>query len=196
MTNDGIDYKKKYEDLKARFIESLDNAFRTGYEQGFNESQVQAQAQQAQMMQQQMAMQQQAMNQAPGGMEGQSVPQEAQQGQGSEMDGMIAELEGLVNKNEPNVADLKKSIEKMKNQIMFSNLSKKTAEIALKKSMSNKIFAPSKSFTINLSENSKQAISAQSKIVDNILNKWENEAQNSARDITQILGTEALTKKE
>jgi hypothetical protein len=52
------------------------------------------------------------------------------------------------------------------------------------------------SYKVNLPEESKQAVSMQSKIVSDILNKWEQEAQNSARDITSVLGTEALAKKE
>lgn len=191
MRNYGIDYKKKYEDLKARFIESLDMAFRTGYEQGYSESQVQAQAEQAQMMQQQIMQQQ-----VPPGMDAQAVPgQQAPQSQGSEMDGLIGELEGLVNKSEVTSDDLKKSIQNIKDVAMFASLSKKTKEIAMNKSL-NKFSNFSNSYKINLSENSKQAITDQAKIVDNVLNKWEQEAQNSTRDIATILGTEALTKGE
>jgi hypothetical protein len=52
------------------------------------------------------------------------------------------------------------------------------------------------SYKVNLPEDAKQAVSMQAKIVDDILKKWEQEAQNSAKDITSILSTEALTKKE
>lgn len=201
--NDGIDYKKKYMDLRARFIEALDVAFRTGYEQGANETQVQNMAQQAQMQAQQAAMMQSQMaagpgmdQQAPGAemspdMQGQGPVPEAG---GDEMDGAIAELEGLVNKKEPSIDDLKKSLETIKNSRMHQKLQKATKQIG--KKMAQAPQPLSLSYSVNLPEESKQVVSMQSKVVSDILNKWENEAQKSARDITSVLGNEALLKKE
>lgn len=206
MKNAGIDYKRKYEELKARYIQALDVAFRAGYEQGFNESQIQSMAQQAQQMQAQMmgmAQQQAAMG---GGMEGQATgspeeqaqmeaEQQAQmQGQqaagGDEMDQAISQLEQLVNKSEPSIDDLKKSIELIKSEHMHKKLTKKTKSVDI----TPKPF--SMSYKSNLTENSKASVALQQKIVDDILRKWEHEESSSSRDITQILGTEALTKKE
>jgi hypothetical protein len=181
----GIDYKKKYEELKARYIQALDVAFRAGYEQGFNESQVQSMAQQAQMAQQQAQMAGQAMPQP--------TEMEQPQDQGlaeDELDQAIAQLEQLVNKSEPSVDDLKKSIEMIKNERMHKKLSSKTKSIDITPKQY------SQSYKLNLSENSKASVSMQQKVVDDILRKWESESANSSRDITQILSTEALTKKE
>lgn len=192
--NDGVDYKKKYMDLRARFVEALDVAFRTGYEQGSNEQQIQNMAQQAQMQAQQAAMMNQGagMNQPPNGAPDQQQP--VPEAGGDEMDSAIAQLEGLVNKSEPSVEDMKKSLEAIKNSRMHQKLQKATKEAGKKMAQPPKPL--SLSYKVNLPEESKQAVSMQSKIVDDILNKWEQEAQNSARDITSVLGTEALTKKE
>jgi hypothetical protein len=204
---DGIDYKKKYMDLRARFVEALDIAFRTGYEQGYNESQIQSMAQQAQMQAQQTAMMQGQMGAAGTGDYGMEQSSEGEMsapetsGQpvgpetgGDEMDAAIAELEQLVNKSEPSIEDMKKSLEVIKNNRMFQKLQKATKEAGKKMGQPPKPL--SLSYKVNLPEDAKQAVSMQSKIVDDILKKWEQEAQNSARDITSILGTEALTKKE
>jgi hypothetical protein len=200
--NDGVDYKKKYMDLRARFVEALDIAFRTGYEQGSNETQVQNMAQQAQMQAQQAAMMQSqmaagpAMNQPPGAEMPPGIDQQAPvpEAGGDEMDAAIAELESLVNKSEPSIEDMKKSLEVIKNNRMFQKLQKATKEAG--KKMGQPPRPLSLSYKVNLPEDAKQAVSMQSKIVDDILKKWEQEAQNSARDITSILGTEAITKKE
>jgi hypothetical protein len=194
---DGIDYKKKYMDLRARFVEALDIAFRTGYEQGYNESQIQSMAQQAQMQAQQTAMMQGQMGAAGAedyGMEQTSEGEmTAPEAGGDEMDAAIAELEQLVNKSEPSIEDMKKSLEVIKNKRMFQKLQKATKEAGKKMGQPPKPL--SLSYKVNLPEDAKQAVSMQSKIVDDILKKWEQEAQNSARDITSILGTEAITKK-
>lgn len=199
MANDGIDYKKKYEDLKSRYIQSLDIAFRTGYEQGFNESQNQNMAQQAQMMQQQAAASAQNAGMPGAGQPGAEGPAGAagdqievpsgEQGSG-DMDQAIAELEQLVNKSEPSISDLKKSIELLKSENAQKKNSKKTKSIDITPKQY------SQSYKVNLPENSKAAVAMQQKVVDDILRKWEQEQNSSSRDIVQILGTEALTKKE
>ena len=200
MKEAGIDYKRKYEELKARYIQALDVAFRAGYEQGFNESQVQSMAQQAQMQAQMMGMaQQQAMGGEQPGAPSSSPEEQAQMGAaqegegqpgGDEMDQAISQLEQLVNKSEPSIEDLKKSIEMIKSEHMHKKLTKKTRSI----DVTPRPF--SASYKNNLSENSKASVALQQKIVDDILRKWEQEEAGSSRDITQILGTEALTKKE
>lgn len=159
MADNGIDYKKKYEDLKARYIQSLDVAFRTGYEQGFSESQNQAISEQ-------------------------------QLETADELDQAISTLEQLVSKSEPSIEDLKKSIEMIKTEHLHKKITKKTKSIDITPKQY------SQSYRVNLPENSKAEVAMQQRIVDDILRKWEKEQGQSSRDITQVLGTEALTKKE
>jgi hypothetical protein len=194
MADNGVDYKKKYEDLKARYIQSLDVAFRTGYEQGFSESQNQAMAQQAQMQFQGMAG---SGMQPPPGAETVEVPSgqepsasEQQPETADELDQAISTLEKLVNKSEPSIEDLKKSIEMIKTEHLHKKITKKTKSIDITPKQY------SQSYRVNLPENSKAEVAMQQRIVDDILRKWEKEQGQSSRDITQVLGTEALTKKE
>jgi hypothetical protein len=166
----GIDYKKKYMDLRAQMVSSMDLAFRMGYEQGSKEAQMQAAQQQA-MAQQQMAAQQQ-----PG------QPGAGQQpGQAEELDQYIAELEGLVNKNEISQDDLKKSLDKIKTFQTFSKMKPiKIGNIA----------------SANMGAQTKKELSMQEKVIEGIMLKWEKEAPNAASDILSAVSTEALTKKE
>lgn len=185
--NSGIDYKRKYQELRARFIQSLDMAHRAGYEQGFNEATNQAMAQQAaQQAQAAAAMAGQGM---PAG--GPNPPQQGASDQSQDEMGMaISELEQLVNKSENlSLDDLKKSVSAIKSSLEHKSMLKKTQSIKT-------VFSPSQSFKVNLPEDSKAAVSMQTKIVDDILRKWEQEEQEASKNITQILGTEALTKKE
>lgn len=186
-----IDYKKKYKDLRARYMHSLDLAFRTGYEQGYREAQIESASQQSQMMQQQMG-QQQAMMEQQGAEQGQEqlqAPQE-QMGQTSELDQAISQLEELVNKSEITPQDLKKTLDLIKSESQHKKMLQKTKSIDITPRQL------SQSYKVNLSDSSKTALSMQEKILADIMNKWEQETLNSSKDITTVLGTEALTKKE
>jgi hypothetical protein len=187
--NSGIDYKKKYMDLRARFVEALDVAFRTGYEQGSVEAQQQAMAQQQQIAQQQaMSGQQQPQEDAQDQQRVQAMPNEVNQA--------VAELDGLVNKSELTVDDLKKSIQNIKNELMFKSLSNVTKSLNQQKVQ----ILPPPGHSIgyrNLPESHKQAVSMQGKLVDDIFKKWEQESQESTRDLANVLGVEnILAKKE
>lgn len=164
-----VDYKQKYLNLRSKMMENVDVSYRLGYEQGMAEGQKQAQ-QEAQAMQQQMMMQQQGQPQVDENgqpiapeeqqamMEEGQMPEEGQvpediqdQGGGSDLDAHIQELESLVQKGEkPSVLSMRKAVDKI------AGLRKAQKE-AYKRNQS-------------------QIESSQKKIVNNVLKKWEDEA--------------------
>lgn len=185
-----VDYKRKYLELRSKFISSLDVAYRLGYEQGTKESMVQqAQQQMAQAQQQQaMVAQQMAAAGQQQGAEGQPAQdqgaedpsmQEQQMaaagqpvGGGDEMDQYIAEIESLVNKSEPALAEeLKKAIGNLKKGA-------KTVKPAL-----------SLGFNKNLPESQKMAVTKQEQIVKNLMTKWDEEANAATKNILDIVKT-------
>ena len=181
--NNGVDYKKKYQNLRARYIEAIDVAYRSGFEAGMTKAQQDSIAQQMQMQMQNQ--------QVPGGPTPSAPSQDPNQAMSQgpdEVSQAVAELESLVNKSEPSLDDLKKSINSIKDNLMHKSLLNKTKQIGLPKVYSN-------SYKVNLPESGKQEVAVQEKIVDDILNKWSQEASEATRDITTVLGTESLTKK-
>lgn len=180
------DYKKKYQELKAKYLTDVQASFKMGYEQGFGDAQMQAQAQQMQMAQEQM-MAQQAQMQAQGGdpsqdpaMQGQGGDQAVQdqmvaqegdaemspEGQ-SEMDSYINELQGLLQKGEkPSYVDLR-------------NITLKMAD--LRKAEQEKRKLPP------LQPEQKREISLQKKIVNDVLSKWKEESKQTVHDIINEL---------
>jgi hypothetical protein len=189
-----LDYKQKYKELRAKLLESTDVAYRLGFEEGLKEGELLAQQQ---MQQQQMAMQQAAM-QGGGQIDpqtGEPLPPEegggemppemaAQEGgvppemmgeeAGSELDQHIGELEGLVSKGEkPTVLAMRETVAKL------TDLRKSQKEQIKKKGP--------------------QIASAQKKLVDGILKKWEKEANEpkAKENIEQILkDSELIDKKD
>jgi hypothetical protein len=217
--NEAIDYKKKYLDLRARMVSSMDLAFRMGYQQGAQEANQQAMQQQMQMQQaqqqQMMAMQGQTGQEQEGqpgepqpgqeevvdqGQEmGPGGPQEAQPvgPQPEELDQYIGELESLVSKGELSADDLKKSIEKLKSFQVNVRLTKSLAAIKTPKSLSNN--RPMKlnpRAAANLTHSDKSNLSMQERVISNIMKKWEDETPKVVSQAMQTLGTEALTKGE
>lgn len=218
-----VNYKEKYLALKQRFQESVDVAFRLGFEQG-------AQAQQQQQMQdqqQQIADQQAAQAQAAagggqfGGDGGEGQPPGADQGgaqlsedsrgvgqqaQGaggsagpSELDNHIGELEGLMAKAEYGTEGwetLKKSLDTLKSykaQIDF----KKNEQLI--KSIGENLRKPLKlniKANHNMAPQAKSALSLQHKIVGEIMDQWEKEEKGIPTEITKILQSESIVKKE
>lgn len=178
------DYKTKYLDLRAKLIESTDAAFRLGFEQGIEEGQ--KQAQQQQMAMEQAMMQQQAAaaqgeegmppeegGQMPeeGGEEmppeegGEPMPEEMGEETASELDEHMDALGSLVAKGaKPSVVDLRKKV----NEIMDLRKAQKNA---WKK------------------KNSKTT-SAQKRLVDDILKKWEKETKDVTENITEEIAKE------
>jgi hypothetical protein len=216
-----VNYKQKYQQLKQRFMESVDVAFRLGYEQGAQ----QAQMQQMQQQQQQVADQQsqEAQSTAQGsedpsqdgqpGQEGQQpdgaqiqdssrgVGQQAQGAGGSELDSHIGELEGLMAKAEYGTESwetLNNSIAKLKSIKVSLDLKKNEALIksigANLKAKKPLVLNPRAKH--NLTEPAKAALTMQHKIVEGIMETMEKESQGLPTDIVEILRFEGLTKKE
>ena len=173
-----LDYKQKYLEMRSKLLESTDVAYRLGFEEGYKLAQQEAQAQMMQQQQEQQAMmaQQEAAMQGQEGepspeemamMEEQGMmpeqmpeqmppeelpPEELQQPQNAtELDEHIAELENLVAKGEkPSLINLRNKVEELK------TLRKAQKETFKRKQQATTI--------------------SQKKLVNNILEKWEKEA--------------------
>ena len=216
-------WKGKYNELKAKFMESVDAAFRLGFEQGAQQASQDAAMQQ---QQQQMEMQNASMG-APGGApeEGPeagdfsdqqdpqaSVPpaggqgiqpmQDSEHPDGSELDQHIAKLESMLHKGEQvDVTALIKAINEIKglqkSQKELLGLAKSAKAIpAIAKALHKPKFKLGVQANHNLSSTAKSAVTMQHKIVTDIMSKWEKEEKNASKDILSQLSIEGLTKKE
>lgn len=186
------DYKLKYEDLKLKFMDAVDVSFRLGFEQGAQQAQVQQaqqQAQEAQMQQQQMEQMQQ------GGQPGQDPNSPGSpDSSGSEMDQHISTLESMVNKqdaNSPGFADMKKTLDSMKNLVEMKKSEKAISAIA--KAMKPK-FTVGKGANKNLSEHGKKALNDQEKIVEDLMKSFAEEEKKASEAIVKTLSLENLLK--
>lgn len=208
-------------------MESVDVAFRLGYEQGAQQAQMQQmqeqqqqiadqQAQEAQMAANGMGPDGQPQPGQEGGQPGQpgaqiqddsrGVGQQAQgtggmQAGGSELDQHIGELEGLMAKAEygtENWEVLKKSLDGLKNIKVSFDLKKNEALIkSIGENLRKKkplVLNPRAKH--NLGEPQKAALSLQHKIVGDIMDTWDKEAKGIPTQITEILQSEGLSKKE
>lgn len=200
-----VNWKDKYLDLKSKFMESVDQAFRLGYEQGAQQA---AQDQMAMQQQQEAELQQQAggvVNNEPG-QEQMSQPNAEQQIQpdsqnpaGSELDQHIAKLESMVAKGEVSPEDLKKSLEDFKT-IRKAELSKMTFEREMRKSnaaipgivkaLHKPAFKIGQQASHNMNDNAKRAVNMQHQIVNDVMKKWDEESKQAGSDITKILNNE------
>jgi len=166
----GIDWKAKYQQIRGKFISSVDMSYRLGYEQGLKDASVQAMQQQMQQQQQQMQQMAQ-MQQAP--QPEQAPPQDAQgqpdQGapQGDEVGQAIDELGNIVNKaeGELNFEELKKSYDKLKDAHNIKSIS----------------------FLTNTAPNDKKVLNTQEKLVDEMLSRWSDEEKNAQSKAMEIL---------
>lgn len=185
------DWKLKYSDLKLKFHDSVDTAFRLGYEAGAQGAQLQ------QMQQDQAAAQQSQMNQ-PGEQAGDS----GQFGQdGSELDQHINTLEGMLGQSKPGSVEqegLKKSLSEIK--AVQSNMKQKyelhKSEQAIK-AIGKAMKAPftlNKAATKNLSEHGKKALNDQEKIVDELMKSFAEEEKKATEAITKTLDFEQILK--
>jgi hypothetical protein len=190
------DYRLKYADLKLKFHDAVDVAFRLGFEQGAQNAQVQ-QAQQAEAAAQQAAMQPGQDPNAPPGQD----PNSPEQPDGSELDQHIQQLESMVNKpgsGAPEQAALQKSLNGIK-AFQFglkqaSELRKSEKAIAaIAKSMKTP-FTMSKTANKNLTEPGKRALNDQEKIVENLMKSFEEEETRAKEAITKTLNIEQLLK--
>lgn len=202
-----IDYRSKYLDLKAKFLSTVDTAWRLGYEQGASESQVD-------QAQQQMA---QAAAAPQPGMPGQGgMPEESpsiedtspvqdeekseplsQNPNEDELGQHIEKLESMIAKSEissTEVQDLKKTLNDIKSLQIQMNLTKSMDSIRHNHKRPALNLAPK--LQANLSAPAKKALNLQEQIVNDIFNKWERDSANTASEISSILGTEGLVKKD
>ena len=171
-------------DLKQKFMDATDTAYRLGYEQGAKETQMEMQAQQmAEQQAQQAAMQGAAgvdeqgnpVDEMGNPIDPNQMPQDGQEQMGDEMpadvdpevsaqlDDHINELESLVAKGEkPSIKDMRKVVEGLS---------------TLRKSQKQK-----------LNKKIEKRTSAQKNLVDNILAKWEKDSKDATEDLEkQIL---------
>lgn len=222
-----VNYKEKYLQLKQRFQESVDVAFRLGYEQGAQAQQQQQMQQQQQQVADQQAAQAQAaagggqfggdpgeggedQGAAPGGAPGAQLSEDSrgvgQQAQGaggtagpSELDNHIGELEGLMAKAEYGTEGwetLKKSIDTLKSYKSAVDFKKNEQLI---KSIGENLRKPLKlniKANHNIAPNAKSALTLQHKIVGDIMDQWDKEEKGIPTEITKILASESLVKKD
>lgn len=203
-----IDYKNKYQELKARFMSAVDSAWNDGYQNGTQSAQLEQAAQQ-QAQSDQMAMAANAQPQP--GQEDQASEEQTegdpQSGQptsqnpnGDELDQHIAKLEGMLGKAEIapfELQDLKKTLNDIRSLQVQISLSKSMDSIK-----NTKMGRPSRApLTItpklqaNLAEPSKKALSLQESIVKNVFKKWESDEKKASSEISSILNVEGITKK-
>jgi hypothetical protein len=200
------DWRTKYSDLKLKFHDSVDVAFRLGFEAGAQQASVQQAAQQQAAQQQADAQAQQAammgQGQDPNAQPGQEqgMPGE-EQSDGSELDQHIGTLEGMLGSAQPGSpeqAGLQKSLDGIK---LFKNELKHKYELrksekaiaAISKAMAPK-FTLSKAATKNMSEPAKKALNMQEKIVDELMKSMAEEEVKATESITKTLNLEQLLK--
>jgi hypothetical protein len=203
-----INWKNKYQELKMKFMNSVDTAFRIGFEQGMQQQQQQQAQEQAQAQQEmEMAAQQQAQGGAPGqeqsggeAQPGEQAPGGDMNAQGSELDQHISQLESMLGKTED--PELQKSIKEIisfrKNELQAIELKKSEKAIAgIAKALNKPApFSIGKTASANLNPTAKAALSMQEKIVGDIMKSWEQEEKKASTDIRSILANEGLTRKD
>jgi hypothetical protein len=204
-------YKHKYEQLKAKFMNSVDVAFRLGFEQGALSAQMDAMAQQAQQAQQQAQASQQAAQSGAPGQDGEEEqdpsaaedgsqeeqaqsPQEAQMG--SELDKHISELESLLAKGELEPEELRKSLDSIKKAKEAVDLEKNLKAIKKIGKFMKPHFKLNKIAEHNLPREAKNALSTQEKILEDVMKSWDEAEARASKDIRNILLNEGLVKKD
>jgi len=206
----GPDYKKKYKELRSKYINDLDMAFRLGVEQGIQVAQQQqTQDKEAQMNEEKMQMQQASQGQPPGA-DSSEAPQDPpsenptsadnmqSEQRGSELDQHIGKLESMigsdagpeVQKSLQAIVSLRKAeknaVEMKKSQAAISGIVKALHKPGFKLGVQA---------THNLSENGKKSVSMQHKIVTDIMKSWEKEEEKAKNSIESILNIENLIKE-
>lgn len=215
-----INYKQKYQELKMKFMESVDAAFRLGFEQGA------VQGQQDATMQQQQAQQEAEAAQAGGFGEGQGsegspagaeqmanpnggaigdMEPDSENPAGSELDQHIAKLESMLKSETPaNPADLillteqiRGAQKKMVEQAAFNREMKKSYKAipAIAKALHKPAFKIGQQASHNMTSNAKAAVGMQEKIVNDLMKAMDEEEKKASNSIQQILNVDALTKK-
>jgi hypothetical protein len=223
MKNSQLNYKSKYLELRSKYINDLDTAFRLGVEEGMKSAQqqqamdAQAQTQEAEMAQAQaMGAGQpgeedgqpgeQSSGEQPGesgqpGMESQPEQGQSQpgmEGQPSELDQHIGKLEGMLGQNtDPEIQKSLNEIKNLRKAEKFALEMKKSekAIAGIAKALHKPGFKLNALAQHNLSDSAKKSVSMQHKIVSDIMEKWEKEENNASKDITKILNIENLIKE-
>jgi myosin heavy subunit len=208
-----INYKQKYQDLKTKFMQSVDMAFRLGFVEGSKQSQLDNANQQLQM-QQDHAQNMASLNQpkAPGMPSEDGQPQEVDDGSqpqqlqsenpaGSELDQHIATLEGMVNKSEDSSGDLQKALDGLRSlqkSLQFAHEMKKSQEAipAIAKNLHKPAFKLNTLANHNMNSTAKAAVTMQEGIVQDMMSKWEQEERKASESIVKQLNVEGLTKGE
>jgi hypothetical protein len=191
----GIDYKQKYQELKAKYMESVDQAFRLGYEDGMKQAtQDAAQQQMQQSMQPGMDEQGQQVDEQGNPIEGQPQDQ-------SELDQHISQLESLLENKEANPEEIQKTLHSLKSfrksQLEAIELKKSAQAIPeIAKNLHKPQFKMNVQASSNLSDSSKKAITMQHKIVSDIMSKWEKQEAEASKEIKKAISIEGLLKKE
>lgn len=186
------DYKAKYMDLKAKFLNTTDLAWRLGYEQGLKDSQLE-QLQQTQMMTQQAS---QPSNAAPTEEHEESTPSPVSENpNGDELGQHIEKLESMLGKGEIapiELQSLKKTLNDIRSLQVQSNLAKSMESIRNTKMPLT--FSPKNQ--ANLNDTAKKSLSLQEKIVSDIFTKWEKDESKAFNDISSIINAEGIIKKD
>lgn len=183
------DYKLKYNDLKLKFHDAVDVAFRLGYEQG------------AQGAQLQQAQQQAAIASQPDQLGEDPNSQTEQQSDGSELDQHINQLESMVKQpgmDAQTQSNIQKSLDGIKafqfNMKQALELKKSEKAIAgIAKAMKPK-FSINAAATKNLSLPAQKALNDQEKIVADLMKSFEEEAAQASKSIEKTLSLEQLLK--
>lgn len=204
-----VNYKQKYEELKMKYMQDVDTAFRLGFEQGAVQGQQDAMM--AQQQAEQEAMQQGQIGQgngaegSPAGAEqmanpnGGDVPQmepDSENPAGSELDQHIAKLESMVAKAEGSPEDLKKAVNDLKEmrksmaaaaQVTREMKKSQAAIPGIVKALHKPSFKIGVQASHNMTANAKAAVGMQEKIVSDIMKSWEDEEKRATSDIQKIL---------
>jgi hypothetical protein len=201
-----VNYKQKYEELKAHYVSAIDVAWRDGFQNGMQQSQTE-QAQQQQM--QSDAMNQQTAGAQPGeesavpGTEEKSEaqPPVSQNPNGDDELGQhIEKLESMLGKAEITpfeLQDLKKTLNDIRSLQVSINLTKSMESIKnVKTGKLNKSQAFSSRAIANLPEQSKKALTLQEKIVADVFTKWAKDESQASSAISSILNVDGITKKD
>ena len=202
-----VNYKQKYEELKMKYMQDVDTAFRLGFEQGSVQGQQDAQMaqQQAEAEAQNAAMGGGGSEGSPAGAEQQANPNggnigdmepDSENPAGSELDQHIAKLESMVSKSETTPEDLKKAISDIKSfRTQAVEMKKSSMAISgIAKALHKPAFKIGKQASHNLTDNAKKAVGMQEKIVSDIMKSWAEEEKTASNSISKILGIEGLKK--
>lgn len=210
----GPDYKKKYLELRSKYIGDLDASFRLGFEAGAQQSQQQqaldAEAQvNEQKNQMDLAQAGGMSNGEPGANPAEGAEKAPEQNpsmagnmqseqNGSELDQHIGKLESMLGSDSN--PEVQKSLDTIislrKAEKQNAELKKSQAAISgIAKALHKPSFKIGVQASHNLNDNAKKAVSTQHKIVTDIMKAWNNEETKAKNSIESILNIEGLIKE-